>query len=407
MVEATLGGRDHQPDPHQEGHGEPHRIVIDVDRRVLARQPAVQQATSSPPEPGEMGEMRLLHLPSRRLVAAGLAGAALAPAAACGETAAPQTAAPAAPPAPLDPTRLASVLGRAGALTQTRSVIVCHKGQVLLERAFRGPGLDAPVNIKSAAKSVMAALAGAAIDRGVLKGLDQPIAPLLGSRVPAGADPRIRSVTVEHLLSMAAGLEPTSGANYGRWVSSSNWVAYALSRPFVAEPGGRMLYSTGTSHILSAVLTAAAGRSTLELARDWLGEPLDITVPAWPRDPQGIYFGGNEMLMSPRALLRFGEMSRNGGVHAGRRVLSQAWVGDSWRSRGGRSPWNGYTYGLGWWIRPSGAQTVNFAWGYGGQMVYVAPASELTVVITSDPNARGVTGHVQALHALLDEALAG
>ena len=35
----------------------------------------------------------------------------------------------------------------------------------------------------------------------------------------------------------------------------------------VAEPGGRMLYSTGNYHMLSAILTAATGRSTLEYAR--------------------------------------------------------------------------------------------------------------------------------------------
>jgi CubicO group peptidase (beta-lactamase class C family) len=283
---------------------------------------------------------------------------------------------------------------------------VAHNGGVL-ERAVRGPGLDTPVNIKSAAKTVLAAVAGAAIDRRVLRGLDQPIGPILGARIPAAADPRVREITIEHLLSMAAGLEPTSGRNYGRWVSSRNWVAHALSRPFVAEPGGRMLYSTGSSHILSAVLTAAAGRSTLELARAWIGQPLGVTVPPWPRDPQGIYFGGNDMLLSPRALLRFGELYRNGGMHGARRVLSRGWVEDSWRSRGGRSPYTGYTYGLGWWLRSAGPHRVNFAWGYGGQMVFVVPSLALTVVMTSDPAARGVNGHVQALHGLLDEAIIG
>ena len=73
-----------------------------------------------------------------------------------------------------------------------------------------------------------------------------------------------------------------------------------MRRPLVAEPGTRMLYSTGNSHILSAILTRASGRSTLALMRDWLGEPLGIDIPAWTRDPQGIYFGGNEMGMTPR-----------------------------------------------------------------------------------------------------------
>ncbi|WP_374468339.1 serine hydrolase domain-containing protein [Phenylobacterium sp.] len=344
-------------------------------------------------------------MPTRRAAAAGLLSATFVPLAGCGE-AAPRAAAAAAPPPRrpgLDARRLAEGVDAAGRLPQLRSLIVARDGEVAFERAFRGPGLDTPVNVKSASKTVLASVTGAAIARGELA-LDQPVAPILGRRVPAAADPRVRRITVEHLLSMEAGLEPTSGANYGAWVSSRDWVGYALSRPFVDEPGGRMLYSTGASHILSAVLTAATGRSTLENTRAWLGGPLGVEIPAWTRDPQGIYFGGNEMALSPRALLAFGEMHRNGGLHAGVRVLPEAFVRDAWRSRGGRSPWTGYTYGLGWWLREAAGHPVAFAWGYGGQMVYVAPTLGLTVAMTSDPAARGVQGHVQALHAIFDQA---
>src|SRR5690606_8925781 len=120
----------------------------------------------------------------------------------------------------------------------------------------------------------------------------------------------------------------------GRWVQSRDWVAHVLSRPLVDEPGGRMLYSTGNTHVLSAVLSRATGRSTLDLARDWLGEPLGIDIPPWERDPQGIYLGGNNMALSPRALLRLGELYRNGGTHGGVRIFAEEWVKASWTPRG-------------------------------------------------------------------------
>jgi CubicO group peptidase (beta-lactamase class C family) len=347
-------------------------------------------------------------LMTRRAAGASLIAALAAPAAACGQAAGPSAESPSAPPLTpvrLDEAALAPAFSRFAALPQGRSMIVAQHGAVVREQAVRGSGLNTPVNIKSAAKSLLAAVAGGALDRGVLRSLDQPVAPLLKPYLPSSPDPRLATVTVEHLLSMAAGLERTSGRNYGRWVSSRNWTAFALAQPFVDDPGGRMLYSTGTSHILSAALTAASGKSTLDLARIYLAEPLGITIPPWPRDPQGIYFGGNDMLMSPRALLRFGEMYRNGGVHEGRQVLSRAYVEDSFRSRGGRSPYNGYTYGLGWWIRQAAGHPVYFAWGYGGQMVYVVPGLALTVVMTSDPAVRSSDGHVQALHALMDQAI--
>jgi CubicO group peptidase (beta-lactamase class C family) len=99
------------------------------------------------------------------------------------------------------------------------------------------------------------------------EGVYQPILPLLRRDAPADPDPRLARVTIGDLLSMQAGLERTSGENYGRWVSSSNWIRFALARPFVADPGTAMLYSTGSTHLLSAALTRATGRSTLANAR--------------------------------------------------------------------------------------------------------------------------------------------
>lgn len=327
--------------------------------------------------------------PRRRVLAGGLAllaGAAL-----------PARAAEVGP--------FARAVERAAALPRLRSLIVGQGGLPAVERVLRGPGLDRPVNIKSAAKTVLSALAGAAIARGVLEGVDQKIASLLADRLPPDPDPRLFEITVGHLLSMQAGLERTSGPFYGRWVTSPDWVRAALARPFVAEPGGAMLYSTGSSHLLSAILTRAAGRSTLALARSWLGEPLGIAVPPWPTDPQGIYFGGNDMLLSPRALFRFGELYRQGGVFDGARVLPEGWIGESWRPRA-HSPFTGDAYGYGWFLAEVRGHPVRYAWGFGGQMLYVVPDLGLTVVMTSDVDApSGRTGYARQLHALLADGI--
>ncbi|PXA99567.1 6-aminohexanoate hydrolase [Nostoc sp. 3335mG] len=278
-------------------------------------------------------------------------------------------------------------------------------GQPLTERVFNGgPPLDRPVNIKSASKSVMSALIGIAIARGVLNGVDQPVLPILRADAPADPDPRLARVTIGNLLSMQAGLERTSGEYYGRWVSSPNWTRFALSRPFVADPGTAMLYSTGSTHLLSAALTKASGRSTLANARDWLGEPLGITIPVWPTDPQGIYFGGNEMRLSPRALARFGELYRLDGVVDGRRILPANWVRTSWTPRT-RSPWSGQEYGYGWFLTEMRGHPVRFAWGYGGQMVYVIPDLKLTIVMTSLADAARDSGHIDALHRLVSDGV--
>jgi CubicO group peptidase (beta-lactamase class C family) len=299
---------------------------------------------------------------------------------------------------------LSRIVAQAGALPRLRTILVARGGLVRVAHAFRRHRLDAPTNIKSASKSVLSALAGIAIGRGVLSGLDQRIAPILGPLVPRDADPRVADITVGHLLSMRAGLERTSGANYGAWTSSRDWIGHVLTRPMEDVPGGRMIYSTGTSHLLSAVLTRAARRSTAELAREWLARPLGISIPPWRRDPQGIFFGGNDMAVSPRDLLTFAELYRNDGTHDGRRVLPAGWVADSFTPRA-RSPWSGLLHGLGWWVAQAGVHPVYFAWGYGGQMAYVLPDLALSVAVTCDPDGDRDRGHQQAVHALLTDAI--
>ncbi|GGD10607.1 serine hydrolase domain-containing protein [Aquisalinus flavus] len=299
-------------------------------------------------------------------------------------------------------TSLDAVMDKAAELPQLNAMIVGRDGDILAERVYDGPGLDTPVNIKSASKSLISALAGIAIERGDIDSVDTALADIL--TVPVSADEQVDTITIEDLLTMRAGLSSTSGRNYGAWVVSDNWVTHALTRDMEAEPGGPMIYSTGTSHLLSAALTQATGRSTLALFRDWLGEPLGISFPPWTRDPQGIYMGGNNMALSPRALFRLGELYRQDGMWDGERVLPAGWVEASWTPRV-TSPWSGGSYGYGWWIARAGGHDVYYAWGYGGQMVYVVPGLSLTVVMTSDPNARSVDGHIQSLHSLVAREL--
>lgn len=284
----------------------------------------------------------------------------------------------------LDAAKIEQALERARALPHLHSLLVAHHGEPVIEYAADGHALNEPTNIKSLSKTILSALVGIAIERGVIDGVDQPIVELLGDLVPADAHPRVGEITVGNLLSMQAGLEPTSGPHYGGWVASDDWVANALSRPFVDEPGGDMLYSTGNTHLLSAALTRATGSDTHTLAQTWLGDPLDIAIPPWTQGPEGIYLGGNEMGLSPRAVMEFGELYRLGGVDDGQRILPASWIEASWTPRT-RSVFNNDQYGYGWFINQLAGEEVYYGWGYGGQMLYVIPDLALTVVITSDP----------------------
>lgn len=278
-----------------------------------------------------------------------------------------------------------------------RSLVVLEQGEVIVAKTFSGPDISAAVNIKSVSKSVLSAITGSAIERGVFDSVEQTLGELAPGLIPVGADRRVKQLSMENLLTMQTGLQRTSGPNYGAWVSSSDWVAYVLQRPFLANPGSQMFYSTGDWHVLGAVLSELTGQSLLTLSREWLGKPLNIDFAPWTRDPQGRYMGGNEMSLSPLHLAKFGQLYLD---HGGS-VLSRDWVEKSLTPRT-RSPWSGDAYGYGWFIRDHNAPIYYYGRGFGGQFVFLLPSSQRVAVISSDWTraARGGV-YTEQLHELI------
>ncbi|WP_158551391.1 serine hydrolase [Rhodohalobacter sp. SW132] len=262
-------------------------------------------------------------------------------------------------------------------------VMIEQDGELLFDE-FRG-GMDAnrTTNIKSASKSVLSLLIGIAIDQQYLEGVDQQIGEFFPDYFNEHPDPVKESLTLKNLLTMRTGMETTSFHNYGRWVVSSNWIRFALNRDFEEEPGGRMMYSTGTSHLLSVILTRATGMSTLQFANQYLFGPMNITVGGWDRDPQGYYMGGNNVAISTEALLKLGRLVMDGGVYNGRRLISESWIEESLEVYT-HSNFNDYNFGYMWWSKPVGETYVYFAWGNGGQYILMIPELDAVISITSD-----------------------
>ncbi len=291
------------------------------------------------------------------------------------------------------------IIDQAQRTERLHSLLVLRDGETVLEHVQAGDGLDQAANIKSVSKTVMSLLIGMAIERGLIDSVDQPLVSILNGRFPDNATPGSERITVAHALSLRAGLQSTSGRNYGRWVQSDNWVEHVLTRPMADRPGGRMIYSTGPTHLLSAALMEAAERPSRALAEDWLSE-LGIRLNFWPDDPQGIGFGGNDMHISPRDLARIGELYRLNGRINGQQLLSADWIQASWTPYG-TSPWSGDEYGYGWFITMIGDQRAYYGRGYGGQALFVLPDAELTVVITSDPNPPSSGRHFMRIRDLV------
>ncbi len=299
--------------------------------------------------------------------------------------------------------RLPALTAAASELPQLRTLLVSRHGELVAEYYAKGVRPAALANVKSVSKSIISTLVGIAIDRRLIASVKEPIATYF-PELRKDKDPRKQAITIEDLLTMRSGLESTSGENYGPWVRSRNWVRGVLAQPMVSDPGGAMQYSTGSSHLLSAILTRATRMSTWQFAQQSLARPLGFTLARWQQDPQGIYFGGNEMLLTPKQMLAIGELYLARGSRNGRQIVPAAWVDSSCVPRT-TSVWDSdRRYGYGWWIQQFDGGTPCFAWGYGGQYIFVFRELGLVVTATSSTAvSEERRGHRRALFDLIEQ----
>lgn len=288
-------------------------------------------------------------------------------------------------------------------LPRLHSLLISHAGEIVFEEYYNGRTARQPANMKSASKSVISALVGIAIDRGLIESVNVPIADFFPEYISAVNNPEKQHITIENLLTMQSGLETTSNRNYGKWVLSDDWIKFAIDQPLVAEPGADMLYSTGSTHLLSAILQRVSGMDTKQFAQQVLASELDFSLAYWSQDPQGIYFGGNDMEMTPRQMLSFGNLYLRDGMYKEKQLISADWISRSFEPHAISPRGQGRFYGYGWWLRDLAGMQVPVAWGYGGQLIFVVKSLDLVIVATSDsspgPERRG---HLAQLYDLVE-----
>lgn len=277
---------------------------------------------------------------------------------------------------------ISQIRQQAEAIGSVRSLLVQQNGERILEQYYHGMQPGRKMNTKSASKSIISLLVGIAVEQGLINSVNDPIPKYLPEYYQSIEDSLKRTITIKDLLTMRSGLETTSFHNYGAWVTSDDWVKYVLEQPMEKQPGGDMTYSTGSSHLLSVIITKVSGMSTRAFANKYLFGPLNIEVGGWDRDPQGYYMGGNNVALSSEAMMKIGQMVLNGGTWNGEQIILQDWLEASFQTYT-RSNYNPYDYGYMWWNRPVAGHKVYFAWGYGGQYIFLIPSLDAVVVVLS------------------------
>ncbi|HEU0300289.1 MAG TPA: serine hydrolase [Longimicrobium sp.] len=276
-----------------------------------------------------------------------------------------------------------------GAL-KVHGLLVARHGRLVLEEYFYGEHGDKPHETRSASKTVLTVLVGAAMQAGMEIG---PETPVYGVMRPGARDldARKRALTVDHLLTMSSGLDcddngeerPGNENLITDQDENPDWYGMILDLDMIRDPGAQAVYCSINPHLAGGVLSRATGRSLPDLMQELVAEPLGIRSYHIPLTPLGDGYLGGGWKFRPRDFMKLGQLYLNGGTWQGRRVLSEDWIRRSTADRysmGSRS-----RYGYLWWLidYPHAGRTVRayYASGNGGQFVMVVPELDLVIAV--------------------------
>lgn len=216
-----------------------------------------------------------------------------------------------------------------GTYPDVRSILVYSKGALLLEGYFYGYDRDRPHQMRSLTKSVISLLAGAAVDRGLLRA-DEPALARLGYSAYEHPDPRKGRVTLNDLLSNQSGFacndyDSASPGNEVKLYETPDWAKAFVDLPVVADPGTVGRYCSGGIITAGRIVERAAGKPLPKFAQEVLFAPLGIPRAEleWTfrlDRSQRNEFG--QVYLRPRDMLKLGVLIQQRGEWEGRRVVS-------------------------------------------------------------------------------------
>jgi CubicO group peptidase (beta-lactamase class C family) len=282
-----------------------------------------------------------------------------------------------------------------GAYKDVHGVLLYQGGKLVLEEYFYGYSVDRPHQLRSATKSIVSALAGIAIDRKALTGVDERVLPLMPYQSYGNPDPRKAAMTLGEFLSMSSGLDCNdhSSTSPGRETvidDKPDWVKATLDLPMINNPGSKGYYCSGGVAVVGRAIERAVHLSLPEFAQRNLFGPLGIARSnwIWNYDLTNADKEYSQIHLRPRDMLKIGILFADGGRWQGRQIVSDFWVHTSLAEH---SHVDNVSYGYFWWRpwlnveTPAGPQHVDViaAQGNGGQKIYLVPQYDLVAVFTA------------------------
>ena len=287
-------------------------------------------------------------------------------------------------------------------------IMILRHGKVISEHHAKPYRADDLHLLYSASKTITALAVGIAIDDGLLN-VDDKVSKFLRDKMPTTLSPSLDSLTIRHLLLMAAGREQ----DFSIFEGDADWLTSWFSGTFNGV-GKVFNYDSMCTHALAAIISRVTGQRLLDFVRARIFQPLHITQADWELAPDSIEIAGWGLRLHAESEAKLGQLMLQGGNWEGQQLVSSQWIKDmahlhlgpekvkkrklsAWESfvRSLRRAWHtfrswftgynvddyykGYAYQTRVLHQPL-AESI-FAAGYGGQIIDFIPRLDMVIVI--------------------------
>ncbi len=277
-------------------------------------------------------------------------------------------------------------------LENTHSVLLAKGNKLVFETYFDGFNANIPHDLRSASKSISSAMIGIAINDKILLSVDEKLYDFISKDYQYTKDSLKSNIKIKDLLTMSSGLDVNDLASENYYQDPSNpnsWLQTVLEAPMVKEPGSYADYGSANPFLLGVCLNERLDTPLEIYMEEKLFAPLEITnyINQTDDSKNTPYFGGG-MLLTPRDLLKFGQLYLNKGQWKGQQIIPEDWVAESFEKHVQlQDVRDKNLYGYQWWhdtylVNGRAIKTIE-ARGAGGQFIFVIPDLESVIVITS------------------------
>lgn len=273
----------------------------------------------------------------------------------------------------------------------TLSLIVVHKGEIILERYADGIDMNTRTRTWSTAKSIASTLIGMLVDEGRLQ-LDAPLGiDWLPELANEEDDPR-DEITLRHVLNMSSGLYPVdsfgmeyaTGSGLSYWAGASS-VDGARSRAQIREPGTTWDYENYDTLLAVYAMKLALGdaNSYASFPRKALLDRIGMRNTLISTDRFGDFIFSSQVYTNARDLARFGLLYQQNGKWHDERLISEDWIAFETTPAPSTAEM-GNMYGGQFWLVPDDRtdipKTAYTTAGNRGQYVVIIPSHETVIV---------------------------